>query len=452
MFLDHVEKNANRPEQVEVLIHIDQGDDLMKQTLEIEKSQRRLQLRYIQTDMVRNFFDLWKPLNALVKLTAPRAYFVANVSDEFLFETVKWDDVLREYVAYYPDHIFRVRASRFRHRNYIDFWECGFAPDSLAFYTKRWMDIVGDWNPCLGPDSFQQLIAYYLFSSDRFNINQNNRDIADPFLKFSGEGASLGLHGKALQQRVYGHIPAWFRLMSVEMQREAKRRAMLLKAHIFAHKNSLDSYTIRDDSSRCRIVLREDFLGRHFAFSYKINAIVIRLKNSYRKFLYHYYTGGGQEAAIRSLREGAVFYLCYRFPKLEKIVRRLKRLADQNIVAYYILNRRTRENVKKFKKQIEFTPVNYYLYGTGEYAKTIFQHIRKEKLHLPQCVLEKRELLEINPDLSDFGGVKVLCDQDVLKRVGRDELIIVGSLSFADRVIARLKHAGCQARIVTFQV
>ena len=170
-FIESVERTASMPEEVEILVHVDTGDSEMYKVLENEIACRQIRVRYFHTDIVKNFFDLWKPLNLLLKKTDPGAYFIANMSDEFLFLTDGWDEILRSYEHYYSDDIFRIRASKYRYRNYLDCWECGFAPDSLAFYTKKWFDIVGDWNPCFGPDSFQQCVSYYLYTADQFNIN-----------------------------------------------------------------------------------------------------------------------------------------------------------------------------------------------------------------------------------------------------------------------------------------
>ena len=163
-FIENIEKTASAPEQIEVIFHIDLGDEKCRELLEKLKSTSKTQIKYLETDIIKHYKDLWRPLNQLLKLTDPNAYFIANFSDEFRFKTKGWDEILSKYIGYYEDDIFRIRLSRYRFRNYTDFWECIFAPDSLAFYTKRWMDIVGMWCPCLGPDSWQQSVIFYLIN------------------------------------------------------------------------------------------------------------------------------------------------------------------------------------------------------------------------------------------------------------------------------------------------
>src|SRR3989338_6111815 len=168
-FVANVEKTASNPQDIEIICHIDEGDDFCKNLLKNLQKTSRVKIKYLQTNIIKGYKDLWKQLNELLKLTDPNAYFVTNFSDEFMFKTKGWDDVLRGYINYYEDDIFRIRLSRYRFRNYTDFWECVFAPDSLAFYTKKWMNVVGMWCPCLGPDSWQQLVSFYLINSRKFD-------------------------------------------------------------------------------------------------------------------------------------------------------------------------------------------------------------------------------------------------------------------------------------------
>src|SRR5579863_4880613 len=146
LFFENIEATADKPEDIEVLLHIDAGDQRMEELVAYEKERRRFTLRVLQTDLVKSYATLWKPLNPLFQMTHPDAYFVTNLFDEIRFETKGWDSNIRKYEGYYPDHIFRLRCSKYRFRNYTDFWECGYAPDSLAFYTRRWLELSGDWN------------------------------------------------------------------------------------------------------------------------------------------------------------------------------------------------------------------------------------------------------------------------------------------------------------------
>ncbi len=306
-FFDSIEETAQNPRDIEVLLHIDTGDTAMEALTEQEKRRRKFTLKILQTDLVKGYGTLWMPLNPLFALTDPDAYFVLNVSDEMLFVTEGWDAMLRPFIGYYPDHIFRLRASKYRYRNYTDFWECGFAPDSLAFYTRRWLELQGDWNPCLGPDSFQQCVAFHLYTSDPFSHRQFNRDIPLPFMSFHGEGASIGLEGDALFRRMCVNNRAWFTLMSHRIQQEAKRRAMLLKATIVAsgHAGIVEAvphkraYIVRDEATG-RVIER---------FSYKLSRLRIALITLWRAPQVLYYAGGGQAGRRHNLFGSIAFML-----------------------------------------------------------------------------------------------------------------------------------------------
>ncbi len=292
--LDSIEETANNPNRVEVLVHIDVGDIEMEKLLECERTKRTLKLHYLQTDLVKGFNDIWRTYNLLFKNTHKDAYFLAILSDEMRFETHGWDTLLLSYLAYYPDHIFRIRCSKYRFRNYMDFWECGFAPDSTAFYTYKWLSVQGDWNPCSGPDSFQQCIAFYLFTSDSFSHSQFYRDISLPHLHFSGEGASIGLEGEALKQRIRDNLRTWFILMSHRMQQEAKRRAMLLKATIIASTiQDNKQMTVQEDARSCAFLVYDSNGVVVEKLSYRLSYIRITLTNFLRAPLVHYYGGGG---------------------------------------------------------------------------------------------------------------------------------------------------------------
>ncbi len=294
IFFDSLVKTTTHPEQIEVLVNIDTGDNTMRDLLEVEKKHRSFKIRYIETPR-GTFFDLWKPLNILLKETHPDAYFIINVSDEFLFITQGWDVIIAKYKGYFPDDVFRLRCSQLKYHNYTDVWECGFAPDSLAFYTKKWLDICEGWNPCFGPDSFQQMVAFFLFTSDPFAKHQTYRDIPLNDVRFEGEGANIGLTGDAYFERARGHIRAWFTLMSHKMQQEAKRRAIRLKCHILAYEKNVKDFHIEEDRRHRNLNIMSG--GNCIAtLPYGLSWLRVTLTNQWRKPKYCYYGGGGNAA------------------------------------------------------------------------------------------------------------------------------------------------------------
>jgi hypothetical protein len=324
--LDNIEATADAPEGVEVLVHIDTGDAATENLLKAEQQSRRVLVRYLQTDLVKGFPDIWKVYNPLFRLTSPDVYFVTLISDEMRFDTRSWDTLLMQYAGYYPDDIFRLRGSQFRFRNYTDFWQCGFAPDSLAFYTRKWLSIQGDWNPCGGPDSFQQCVAFYMFTYDPFSPRQFNRDIAVPHIRFGGEGVSVGMSEAAREKRLRENNRAWFVLMSHRMQEEASRRAMLLNCHIISYLHGGEAKNeITDDKENKIIILRnKENGGMVEALPYRLSRIRVTLTNLWRAPLLHYYCGGGNAALHQPKLSGIRMVLNVYFPAGTVLLRLLE--------------------------------------------------------------------------------------------------------------------------------
>jgi len=330
IFFDHLQETANHPESFEVLINLDVGDTTMSAYLDQEKIIRPFTIKYINT-FTGGFYHSWKPINDLLTITHPDVYFMTFLSDEFLFKTKGWDDILKSYIGYYPDDIFRLKASHYRYRNYLDLWECGFAPDSIAFYTKKWVDICGDWAPCFSSDAFQQCVSYYLFTRDSFKKEQYYRDIPVAELRFSGEGASIGLAGEQAKMRRRGGIFAWLILMSHVMQTEAKRRAMLLLATILVKKQYQSRLQIIDDKQKKRIIINNlDDNSPLDCLSYRLNPILFFIRNTIRKCKFLYYTGGGSETDMPKyfahLRCYITHYLVPKYQWAENIYKKIKKI------------------------------------------------------------------------------------------------------------------------------
>jgi hypothetical protein len=325
-FLDQLESNTGDKACVEVVIKIDVDDTAMNEMLPREVARRPFKIRYISTASPGDFFQLWRSYDELLRITDPAAYFVVGLNDEMSFDRPNWDHALRRYVGLFPDHIFRLRTSDFRHRNYFDFWEAGWANDTSALMTKRWLDIGGGWCPCNGPDTFQQYVAYYFGWLRRFDRARPIREIAIDDIGFRGHGASLTLSGEALRRRRGASIKPWFVLLSHVMQEEAARRAGMLHAHIWVGEQKVESFSIRE-SGRGKMIEVVDNSGnvRH-RVSYRLSRIRIAATNACRKINWAYYAGAGDTWRSKPW-DNSIEYLCLRHPTLDKclaIVRRYR--------------------------------------------------------------------------------------------------------------------------------
>lgn len=318
-YLDNIEDTIDDPQSIEVLVNIDDDDTNMETTLRREQQQRPFTIKFTRTPRPTSFCDLWAPINKLLEIADPHAYFLLNISDEMLFATHGWDTILKKYVGYFPDDLFRLRASRNQFRNYFDRWECSFAQDAIPITTKKWVDIGGDWNPCFGPDSFQQLISFYLAREGQFSSKNFLREMPLLEIKFHGDVPGLGIDRAKAWKHARNHLKAMQICQSYPMQLEAKRRAMLIKGHILAYQNQLQSFELKDDKAEKVIALIDK--GNNIVvkrISYRVSKIGITLTNEWRKLNFSYYFGGGKEEK-RNLVVGFARYLKANYILVEKL-------------------------------------------------------------------------------------------------------------------------------------
>lgn len=301
---ENLQAAASDPACFEILVKIDDGDEAMHTCVAAEAARRPFPVKALSTPG-EGYFSLWKSLNRLHReLCDPAAYFVCNINDEIRIQTRHWDVALAKWKHLFPDDIFRLKTSIYKLRNYGDFWECGFAPENYAFYTRRWIDVAGgDWNPCHGPDAFQQFVAYYLFRANYPAKEQINRDVPIFDIEISGEGVFKGLTEAQFWDRVRKGWVAWYVMVGHAMQTEANRRARMLQAAIAAHALGHPDAEIRDDDKARRVaaVARGGTLpladgnGRALSFPYRLSWLRITAINWLRRPMQNYYGGGGPE-------------------------------------------------------------------------------------------------------------------------------------------------------------
>ncbi len=364
-YMENLVASADDPSRIEVVVKIDDTDAPMNVLLPqlVEKYRDVITLKYISTPLVGGFFELWRSMNDMLKVCHPHAYFLWNMNDEMAVLNAGWDTALAKYVGLFPDHLFRLRTSVFRSRNYYDYWECGFAPETSAITTKRWLDICGDWNPCLGPDSFNQCVAYYFGYHDRFYKLRVDRDIPVHDFIFAGEGAFLGMSGEALYRRARGACKAWYRLMSHEVQQDASRRAQRLMANIWAQRE-FRQFRIEDNTRRKRFEVYDltDTGKRPDLFPYKLSKLRIVLTNLYRASGYYYYAGGGVNGTVHSRVRQTVGFFALRFDSVNKL--------RGVVLRYRAMRVAFNDSVLKAVSRNERLPVNWNVWS-GYHRKSL---------------------------------------------------------------------------------
>ena len=296
-FIKSLEKNVENIDLIEVVVKIDDNDQQMNTLLEDLVNTSIVSIKYVSTPLLGDFSDLWRSMNDMLLICEKDTYFVWNMNDEMRIPIQGWDKILMQYVDMFPDALFRLRTSRFRYRNYSEPWECCFAPETSAITTKKWIDTCGDWNPTLGPDTFNQLVAYYFSYHDRFNGVKETRDIIINDFIFEGEGASLGYNKKEVTKRLFSTTASWFELVSYKTQLEASRRSQLIKAQIYKEKNYINSPEYKDiritqKNKNIIIKLNNTVLSK---FPYKLSIIKIVMGNFIKSLQYFKYGGGGKD-------------------------------------------------------------------------------------------------------------------------------------------------------------
>ena len=292
-FFENIERTVSDPASVEILVKVDDGDTAMAALMAIEAQKRPFPIRTVSSPREEGYFSLWKAYNALWTHAHPLAHFVAVLNDEVRFETPDWDRILRRYVGFWPDGMFRLRISRFRLRNYHDLWECGFAPDAFAIHTRAWVAAGGDWAPCNTPDAFQQMVAWRLSRFTSAEPARIDRDVPIRDIQLSSEIPGGGLTEAQLHARARIARRHWYRLVSPAVQTDCARRARLIEAHIRAQAIGRQGVAVRCDTpARCVEIVSDGVVVERL--DYRVSAWRLWASNAVRRPFHDYWCGGGR--------------------------------------------------------------------------------------------------------------------------------------------------------------
>ena len=315
-FISSIVHNSQNLENIEILVSIDKNDIKMIDSIKKINCNKKDLIRYIETDLIKTFADAWKPLNILLENTSSSVVFISCMSDDVRFLTKNWDAKIRGYENYYKDKICRIRCSKFKMETYKDIWECGYKPDSYAFYSKRWLQIVNKWNPCIGPDTFQECIAYYM----RNYGSKHNREIIDKDIQFSGQEVSNNLNFKTRVERSRIYYKAFFILMSYKVQSSANNSAYELIKIISGNNN-----------------IKKKLLSR----------MKIYYTNFIRRLNFFYYRGS-PEHFINSKFKNIIFFIwCYSNFSDKYLVRTVRFLSRKKYLEKIISDKKKLEKIKK---------------------------------------------------------------------------------------------------------
>lgn len=299
-FLNNLCETAHDFTSFEVLIKIDEGDHALIKTLEEYKKNSALNIKYLATPKLDGYYSLHVGYNELLKIIHPNSYFCWLLTDEIRIQTPHWDEVLKKYIGFFQDHIFRLKLSIFQLKNYLDLYECFPCPDNYAVTTKKWLELTNGWGEFWGPDSWHQAIDFYLaLCKNEFNEFGIWRSIPIFDIQIQGQEAGQGVTRKQKEQRVMRIWRGWKYHTTYRAQQNFYRLAQHLNAHIYAHAAHIKNYVIRDNpKSKLLSLVSEDGLHYYHIWKYRLPRFKIQFLIGYK--------------IIRSRRMAAYLYVWLR--------------------------------------------------------------------------------------------------------------------------------------------
>lgn len=245
--LTNLQETADDPSCIEVLVKIDDGDEAMQHCKETIPDIYKLQVRFLVSPRGDGYYTLHHGYNALWKMSNPETYFILAISDEVRIVTKGWDTILRKYIGFFPDHLFRLKLSVQKYRNYYHYYDCGPCPENFCIMTRRWMEMTEGFGDCWGPDAWCQNIDFHLglmYDASAF------RSVPMHDIRIGGEEAGLGLSPESAKKRTVRIFQEWWRLTTPPLQQEFRRIATKMFVYISATNLKLDHYSVVEDRKR----------------------------------------------------------------------------------------------------------------------------------------------------------------------------------------------------------
>lgn len=240
-FVKNIHGHADNKNAYEIIVKIDSEDSAMIQCVNTLSNE-------YGKDKIKPFigakkhgpWSTWEFYNDMLFLTHPKVYFLWNPSDEVRIVSPGWDTLLKKYIGFYPDHVFRLKLSDNRLRNFYQLDEALRDPDSFPLMTKKWMAICGVWCDCHCPDLFHQAVSFYLGKLNVF------RDIPIFDIELSGLEAGLLIPDSKKMDRVLNVRRLWLIALSKQMRSRYIAHANKLRFYIQSIKRGANEVNIKD--------------------------------------------------------------------------------------------------------------------------------------------------------------------------------------------------------------
>lgn len=253
-FFDNIEKTVFDPDNVEVLIKFDNDQAGVIDFIEEEIKKRPFTIKYIVTPRLEGIYSVWVAMEQLFFMTAD-SYFIQIISDEPRFLTPHWDKLLKNYIGFFKDDVFRLRLSSMKLTNYSSHYECTFRPDSFPIYTRRWLELSEGTGDCWGSDAYQQCLAFQLAlgPGSYFNFYREGgicRDVPVYDINLGGLEFCVGVSSEEQKERHKRNLKEWARLTTYPMQEHFSYLARRMNGYIWAKEQGLKEFKLVKNINR----------------------------------------------------------------------------------------------------------------------------------------------------------------------------------------------------------
>lgn len=360
-------KKTACPEKIQFCIKIDNNDATFEDNFLKEMSKFELNFVILSSPQGRGYIDLWQWVNFLFASSSKYSKFIMNISDEMYVEEEGWDNNLEKYEGLEDDNIYRLRTSVYRNRNYHDLWECGYAPDTTAIYTRKYLTIQKNFSPCFGPDNGQQIVAYYLSKINYPRHTQFLRDKVINDITFNGQGTNIGLKEKQLRNRRNINHLLWLNIFTYKNQTDYFRRARKIQIEIIKAKFKNISFKEYNNKYVMSYITKDNQGNEQknkIYLSKEISYLKLFFYNISRYDFFKYNTGYGKNK-FTSILFTLYFLINKKFIVLEES-------KSEDILLGYLIN-----SEKKLRNL--FLNNSYYIYKFIKYSNNYLQERDKRK-------------------------------------------------------------------------
>ena len=312
--IDKFIKNSKDSSKIQFCIKIDNDDSKLVNSFLEELSNFKAHIIVISSPKGRGYIDLWQWINYLYYQSSKKSYFLLNISDEMFISTKNWDVNLEKYMYFQKDSVFRLRTSVYKNRNYNNIDECIYAPDTTAIYTRKYINLQGNFCPCFGPDNAQQITALYLSNFNYPRHTQFLRDFVINDILFHGEGTNIGLSKESKYNRMVINYLLWKWSHKYCNQLEFKRRARYLQIEIIKSTIKKTKIIHLKNEKKYVILISGKYLNNNddrktfIPLSYKVNRIYCIIRRYFKTDYIKYQTGYDNTFSAGLLCHILIFY------------------------------------------------------------------------------------------------------------------------------------------------